>query len=745
MMKCAEGVRRMIIPVLMIGCTSGYAAMAAEPDLVELNTKDLDAKKAEAPVETCEYANVHELSPDLIPGAKMQAWNLNSTIKIRPKKHGEIKDDSVRESEAMARIALDGRTFQTGKGDLGRARPDDASSADPAGSSLFEPARYVGNTIATVMDGFQAADFDVRFSGDKRFDCRTFQRGDKKLLLAAWIPGGPANGTAPSGSDVTLPGVRAKRAWVIHVFNGTVQELNIKIREGSTAIQGLLIQDYPVFVMLALADAPIPLTLASRLELDPHWPRYHYSPFDGQFIADVHPFYWKGDYHVFYQYEPTTDWSLRNWGHARSRDLVHWEELPIALARGPEKYDAQWLASGDVIADNDGRVRAIYSAYAVPPPVSPSIAHATADDDDLIRWTKDADSPYSFPIGWDAPDVWKDGAQYYMTLCTLVAEDKQAAAGAPRYHSEFTRFVSPDLRTWKSAGLFFTTEKYCHALDYSHFFRVDGKEVFCTAMEGAYQHLMHVGHTDPRGVFQSERLSRYDGNFRGLSASGKTLTDDQGRCIFLSWIQEDRSYVTVENMKVGWQGVLSLPRVVHVAEDNSVLMEPVPELVSLRGQHSTAGPQTLISEPTSPEAVKVVEGIRGDCLEIIAQFRPQGAKRFGLLVLGSSDGGEATRIEVDVAQKKLRIDTTKSCSDSRLQCQGREVLESDFAAAGDSEVEIRVFVDRSIIEVFANRNRAYLTARAYPIGPDSQGVAVWAAQGCVECASLDAWKLQALR
>ena len=71
-------------------------------------------------------------------------------------------------------------------------------------------------------------------------------------------------------------------------------------------------------------------------------------------------------------------------------------------------------------------------------------------------------------------------------------------------------------------------------------------------------------------------------------------------------------------------------------------------------------------------------------------------------------------------------------------------MESDFPISPGRQIELRVFVDRSVIEVFANGTRARLTGRAYPIKPASLNVAVWAQGGAVECSQLEAWEMKGI-
>ena len=91
-------------------------------------------------------------------------------------------------------------------------------------------------------------------------------------------------------------------------------------------------------------------------------PAFHVSPYVG-WMNDPNGFsYYQGEYHLFYQYNPyDTHWDSMHWGHVVSKDLLHWEYLPAALA--PDKdYDKIGCFSGSAIELDDGRQLLMYTA-----------------------------------------------------------------------------------------------------------------------------------------------------------------------------------------------------------------------------------------------------------------------------------------------------------------------------------------------------------------------------------------------
>jgi hypothetical protein len=109
-------------------------------------------------------------------------------------------------------------------------------------------------TLATVLDDFHPAEFQVRFAGEENFLSFTFQRGKREKMVAVWIAHSGLN--APNEivevrSDVTLPGVQAKQAWIVDLMNGTDQELMLTKNQKSTIIKGIRVKNYPTIIRFA--------------------------------------------------------------------------------------------------------------------------------------------------------------------------------------------------------------------------------------------------------------------------------------------------------------------------------------------------------------------------------------------------------------------------------------------------------------------------------------------------------------
>jgi beta-fructofuranosidase len=488
----------------------------------------------------------------------------------------------------------------------------------------------------------------------------------------------------------------------------------------------------------------------ARLARDPHRPRYHFQPRGGDFFQDTIPFFWKGVYHVFFQYAPD-EWAGDKcvWGHNRSYDLVHWEELPVAIVNGPEIYDRALCASGCVL-DHKGQVHAFYGGVNGDT-FEEAICIATALDDDLIRWRKDPANPilhrtdllpaeYHLQGRWSDPDIWRDGDTWYMLLGAGLADLQTAAI--PLYASQ-------DLRNWSYVRCFYQTDEApLHAMEYPHFFELDGRQVLFHHPWGLFTTIAEVGRCQ-NGLFESQRRTYYDST---RACATKTLLDEKGRRIAWSWVLEDRPAgacaepLDSPTRRAGWSGLMSLPRVLHLASDGSLLMEPPSELETLRGHHSRVPAFPIKAETHDCRSVNasstvLLEGIQGDCLEILARFRPQTARQFGLLVRCAPDLTEVTRIGVDLDAGKLYFDNTHSSIEAEVY---RTVRRVDLGSADDDLVSLRVFMDQSVVEVFANHNRGCITGRTYPLRPDSVHIGVFCSKGKALCKGIDVFETKSI-
>ena len=147
----------------------------------------------------------------------------------------------------------------------------------------------------------------------------------------------------------------------------------------------------------------------ARLAEDPHLPVYHFVSPENRLNDPNGLCFWQGRWHLFYQAYPPED-PRQHWGHAVSKDLIHWEDLPIAIYPDPE-YQCY---SGSTLVEED-RVIAMYHGTRMGNMI------AISSDPLLLNWEKVSDTPVipmtenssDLPYYVYDPNIWKTGDTYY--------------------------------------------------------------------------------------------------------------------------------------------------------------------------------------------------------------------------------------------------------------------------------------------------------------------------------------------
>jgi beta-fructofuranosidase len=222
-------------------------------------------------------------------------------------------------------------------------------------------------------------------------------------------------------------------------------------------------------------------------------------------------------------------------------------------------------------------------------------------------------------------------------------------------------------------------------------------------------------------------------DYGGYFYAPQTLLDATGRRLLWGWLWEGRS--DEAQWAAGWSGVMSLPRVLSLSVDNVMSLQPAPELKQLRGVH-----HRIINLPIPPTSFLQLREVQGDCLELLAELVPSEATEFGIGVRCAPDGSEQTLIRYDRLQGSLLIDRQRSSIGEDAQ---RDVRAGPLPLAPDEPLLLHIFVDRSVIEVFAN-SRLCMSSRIYPSRSDCLGVGLFARGGSARLNSLDVWEMESI-
>ena len=418
--------------------------------------------------------------------------------------------------------------------------------------------------------------------------------------------------------------------------------------------------------------------------------------------------YWKGRYHLFYIFQ---DRRGHNWGHVSSSDLFHWRHHPTGLVAG--------MFSGNCFVNKEGRPTMCYHQ------VGQGNALAVAVDDELNEWKKLDTNPITPPTkpgdvhhgkyrSWD-PYGWLEGQTYY----AIFGGTRPAIAKAPDMGGPWT--YAGDLMANTVPGVSINEDVSCADL-----FKIGDKHMLlCISHRLGCRYYLGQWKNEQFHPAFHEKMSWVDHTF----FAPESLLDGRGRRIMWAWLMDTPGFKT--RTPRGWSGTMSLPRVLTLAGDGSLRMNPPEEIERLR---YNARSRADLAVPADGELK--VEGVSGTSIEIELEIRPQGARQFGVKVCCSPGGEEQTAIFYDAAEKKLKVDTTKSGEGTKGAVEA-----APFELKADEPLRLRVFVDKSVVEVFANGGRQAVTRRMYPSRADSVGVSLFARGGAARVRAVNAWDM----
>lgn len=492
---------------------------------------------------------------------------------------------------------------------------------------------------------------------------------------------------------------------------------------------------------------------ARAADTRPDWPAYHVAALPDEGVGLPYDangcIYWKGQYHLMYIFQdPKLPKGGHCWGHLSSPDLIHWTYLPTALAPNPGDVDTG-IFSGNAFVNKDGVPMLCWFG------IDAGVCVATAEDDDLIHWKKHPKNPI-IPMPkpgepgdgvyrvWD-PFLWLQGDTYYCLLGGNTLPNKKdtlylcKSPDMVNWKPLFPFYEHPDL-SWTGEG------EDCSCPD---FFKLGDKWVLlCISHKVGGR--CYVGRYENEKFLpeQHVRMNWPGGQF----FAPESLLDAQGRRVFWAWVTDPRMRPSQDKTGSGYQ---SLPRILSLDKDGTVRITPAPELEALRTHPRQLEPMTVAADTE-----KVLDGVSGDCFELALDVEPGDAKAVGLKVRCAPDGSEETAVWYDPVAKVLRVDVTKSTlrkdvaygdtvfvgynTKKEEDIKNRvNTFEAPFSLPAGEPLKLRVFLDKSMLEVFAN-DRQCVTQVIYPERKDSLLVKACAKGAPITVRSTKAWDMEPL-
>ena len=507
---------------------------------------------------------------------------------------------------------------------------------------------------------------------------------------------------------------------------------------------------------------------------DYYRPSYHFTPLYGWMNDPNGMVYKDGEYHLYFQYNPYgSKWGNMHWGHAVSKDLVHWEHLDPAIARDPVGH----IFSGSSVIDKKNTagfgknaIIAIYTNNSVNHDEVQCLAYS---NDNGRTFTKYEGNPVLTPFDGlkdfrDPKVFWYEkGKCWYM----IVSADK-----------EMRLYKSKNLKKWNYVSAFGKGigQQPC---------QYECPDFFQLPVNGDKKKMKWVMtmNINPGCWFGGSATEYFVGDFDGK----KFTCPDANEVKWLDWGKDHYATVTFSNtgdrvLGITWmsnwqyanltpfkqnRGANGLPRELKLYENNGkyyVSENVAPEVYALRKETKDLADASV----ADAKDLKGVAANMNGAFEIEADVTPDANGIAGIEI--SNNKRERTLIYFDMKQSKVVMDRTESgltdfgkqavphdielAWDKQRAAEGKEPAriansinyKNDFALAtwaplslcedGKKTYHVDIFVDKSSVELFVDGGRIAMTNLVFPVAP-YENVKLYTQDGKAEFKNLKVHKL----
>ncbi|HEL1734690.1 MULTISPECIES: glycoside hydrolase family 32 protein [Streptococcus] len=433
---------------------------------------------------------------------------------------------------------------------------------------------------------------------------------------------------------------------------------------------------------------------AEKVTLDPTFrPERHFVPEIG-WINDPNGFvYFKGEYHLFYQFNPYESvWGPMHWGHAKSKDLVNWEHLPVALA--PDKdYDKDGCFSGSAIVKED-TLWLMYTGNIVNEDGSVRQVQNMAYSTDGIHFEKIAQNPVAteellpeevIANDFRDPKIFEKDGRYY----SVVATKHKDGVGC------IVLLGSDDLLDWQFESIFLKGQAHQgHVWECPDYFEVDGQE-YLIVSPMRYQkedndfvninsNIFVTGHVDwDKKVFEADSFKEIDHGHDFYAA--QTTEGPEGERVMIAWMHTWGRPLVTNDLGHKWYGQMNLPRLLKQGENG--LRQVLPA--------------SILNSFDDIEIGQVIQGPSKLSLKLDDSLD---------LKLGADQ--DYLQFGYDKERQEVYIDR----SSLKIQQVGEEEWSTVRRAVTVQATELEVLVDTNCLEIFINDGQETLTSTFYVEG-----------------------------
>ena len=490
--------------------------------------------------------------------------------------------------------------------------------------------------------------------------------------------------------------------------------------------------------------------LAQQPLYDQPWrPQYHFTPLNN-FMNDANgTVFYRGEYHLFYQYNPFGKvWGHMSWGHAVSDDLVHWQNLPVAIYEVPGDYMifsgsavVDWNNSSGLCQNPDAVDHSCLIAIYTAAYEKKQAQHIAYSNDQGRTWKQYPGNPVA---DLKAPDFRDPNVFWYEP------QKKWVMVAVLADRRNLLTFDSPDLKHWTQRSSFGPAGDSAGQWECPGLFKLpvenskEEKWVLIVnrnpgAPAGGTGVRYLIGNFDgntftPDDPKASPSWADWGKDFYATNA-WNDIPDSDGRRIWIGWFS-NWQYANKEPTEL-WRGAQSIPRVLTLrrySDGLRLVQRPVEELQRLRNKPFNFENANVEKANKNLAA----RNANGEVYELEVELRPEQATVIGLRLRWKRD--DETLVGFDATKNEVFIDRTHS---------GETSFSPDFPGRHsaklekNSTVKLHIFVDRSSVEIFANDGERVISERIYP-HPGSNNIEFYSNGSGGKIVSFKMWPLKTI-
>ena len=439
-------------------------------------------------------------------------------------------------------------------------------------------------------------------------------------------------------------------------------------------------------------------------------PLFHLTPWTG-WMNDPNGFsYYRGQYHLFYQYHPySTEWNAMHWGHAVSQDLLHWTYLPAVLAPDAP-YDSYGCFSGSAIELPDGKQLLMYTGVRKEGgdkgkefqtqclAVGDGLNYQKYPENPVLDASDlpEGLSPYDFRD----PKVWRTKDGSYRCVVGARRMDKRGV---------LLLFESRDGFSWRFESILAENDgRFGLMWECPDFFPLDGKSVLLVSPQDmlpeGFEYHNGNGTVCQIGTFDEEAKRFVPEHHQAIDYgidfyAPQTILTPDGRRVMIGWMQNWDTCKVTGYEERPWFGQMSLPRELSI-RNGRLYQQPIRELALYRGGKAEYH-GVRVSDPMT------LPGVEGRSVEMDIRIRPEdGQAPFHKFTMRfAQDDRYHSILSFRPHESLLKIDRKFSGSRRAFIHQRRCLV-----SPKDGEIRLRVILDRFSAEVFINDGEQVMTA-----------------------------------